>query len=258
MPGNPNFNEAKLIATDFDNTYALTSQPAPNGMTVERAYEKAVEEVFGLPELEIYKQEGGLHNRAPSEIVAQLSDDTEDGKFSQRTEDLVQIKLTHLYKQVGQKLPNGEFWPRIVPGFKGMWETVSADPKVDTGVVSSGHRLFIEKFHDVHDLELPDHMVTDDDMRPLLATFPREMCVKPSSILLDWIHAEWLKKYNMRDSYFLTEDHDRIVYAGDDPVKDGKLAENYGVEFVHVDPAKPQEAWDRLREFGKQRLVQQY
>lgn len=240
----------RLFAHDFDGTSHLTGEPAPNGMTVPFAYEHAVEKVLGDDALGWYREEGGLRNRAPFEVVQQLLPEADTDTQRQKTEDLIEAKLSVLLNQVGMRIDD-TFWPRLNPGFRRLWMPASAEPTITTGTVSSGHEKFIRRAFDVHDLEAPDVFVTDDDMRPLLALLPSELCVKPSRLLLDLVHAKWLARSGnaaevMDDLEALQTSRERILYAGDDYKKDRMLAKNAGVRFIHIEAARPEAAFEHI------------
>lgn len=233
----------QLLASDFDGTIALTHEPAPNGMTVPLAYEVAVVRVFGHSALQQYQAEGGLNNRAPLEIVRQLAPGMDTSTLYQRAEDLVEVKLAHLMSEVGNRSADGERWPRPTSGFVSFWRGISPRSDIDTAVVSSGHQAFIEKFFDVQGLGQPDILVTDDDMRPLMTTYEPEQLVKPSAFLLQMAHARSAARRRRLGLVPPVVPRDRVAYVGDDLVKDGRLADNAAVEFVHFRQEKPDASW---------------
>lgn len=244
--------EPMLLGTDFDGAYALTQEAAPNGMNVERAYEFAIERLFGSEALDRYVESGGLYSRAPGEIVVQLAPELEGQALRARTEDLIHIKLSVLENQIGKRFNDdtGDFWPRIAPGFKPVWEQISVASGISTAVISSGHSGFIRRFHEVHGIEQPDIMVTDDDMRPLSRTHPVEQIVKPSPLILqkaylDWL---WLRGFGMSNLKSDTKGYENVIYVGDDAVKDGRLAENFHVDFILIDRDNYPASWRKVGE----------
>ena len=239
--------EQLLLATDFDNTVALTFEPAPNDMTVERAYEAAVQRILGEKCLALYQAKGGLRNRAPGEIVAELAPELDSRARNLKTEDLIEAKLSTLTSQVGQRLPDGAIWPRATDGFNRFWAAVSDSTDVTTAVTSSGHDDFIRRFYEVQELAPPDIMVTDDMMRPLTARLPLSLCVKPAPLLLDLVHYQWLDRQGVEaDLDNRNESRENIFYTGDDPLKDGQLALNAGVRFMLIDPADSEQCWQKV------------
>jgi hypothetical protein len=251
MSVRPEFQSSKLLITDFDGTYAMTDEPSPKNMTVSRAYELAINELFNSDGLEKYKAEGGLRNRGPAEVITQLAPNLDTPAHGQKTEELVQLKLGHLLAEVGQRLPDGTLWPRLAPGFRSLWSALAECEQVDTGVATSGHRPFVERFHEVHELSLPDLMITDDDMRPLMERLPKAECVKPSGLILELLHQKWLGGYSNSEytSEPLAHSKNRMLYMGNDPVKDGQMAENYGIEFVLIDESAPDLGWANTNDF---------
>lgn len=238
----------RLLASDFDGTIALTHEPAPNGMTVPLAYELAVARVFGCGALSQYQAEGGLDNRAPLEIVRQLAPDADALRLHQKTEDLVEVKLSHLLREVGNRTTDGEVWPRPTTGFAAFWRDIAGDSSIDSAIVSSGHQAFIEKFFEVHELPQPDIAVTDDDMRPLVSTYKPEHLVKPSPFLLHLAHVRSSARRRELGLVPPVIARSRVIYAGDDPIKDGLLAANSGARFVHISAEAPAAGWKQARE----------
>jgi hypothetical protein len=232
---------AKLLALDFDNTYALTFDPSPTGMTVQKSYEIAVDRVLGRDALHAYMAFGGLRNRGPTEVVAELLPGADPQLIDKKTEDLIEAKLAQSMRDIGQKLPDGNFWPRLSEGFRPVWEQIAGIKQINTAVVTSGHREFIRRVHDVHEIAYPDIVVADEDMRPLTQYLPAELCAKPSRNLLRIAHMRWQL---LHDHHMVSSEN--MVYAGDDSVKDGQMASNYGVAFVLIDQTRAAESWQQV------------
>ena len=62
----------KSVIIDFDGTTADTFKASPSGIGVKEAYSDAIYNVFGDTGYRIYRQIGGLQNRAPGELVNDL------------------------------------------------------------------------------------------------------------------------------------------------------------------------------------------
>jgi hypothetical protein len=245
------FGQAHLLASDFDNTVALTSELLPGGRTVEEAYEHAIYQVFGQSALRMYSQGGGLRNRSPLEVVAELSPQITGHLRQQKTEDLVGAKMAILLPQFGQRLPDGRLWPPPVEGMPGVWSRLSVVGEVTTAIITSGHDAAVERFFDIHELPQPDITVTDDDMRPLAEKLPSHQCVKPSRLLIDCAHHKWLEILELESladqdhvAYLLSRE--RLTYVGDDRRKDGRMAIDAGVDFVHIPKDNPAPAWRHI------------
>jgi len=137
------------IIADFDRCLADTFSPSPNGIGVDEAYEYAIECLFGKYGLKLYKELGGIKNRAPLELIIDILENgdrksliEQARKFfqSQRqglldqqlvpaskgfpmvwkddddwdpteviTELLVQCKLSYLLEEVGKSFSEGEY-----------------------------------------------------------------------------------------------------------------------------------------------------
>ncbi len=259
-----------LFVLDFDETIAHTFEPSPNKLDVAKSYSLAVREVLTEVGLGIYNEQGGLQNRAPQELVYDIlasASDTQreiilyaaekfleanrdglqglvpkgkgapliwsDDSVSTVSELLVRAKLSYTLGEIGDE------WPRPTKGFLDFYRSVDEhcdeDVAIDFAVVSSGHDLFIEKTFDTWGLKRPGILVTEDEIRGL--KFPKEVerRVKPSAFPLALAHFKWMRKNrmmtdeNIRDRGEKTKP--RIVFIGDDPKKDGGMAERSGILF---------------------------
>ena len=199
------------VIMDFDKTVADTFLPSPNGIGVERAYEVAVEECFGVDALKNFRKTGGLKNRAPGEVVAQFN----GGESSvELTQNLVRAKLACLINEIGKTGADGRTWPPIYPGFAEFLRRLD-DMQWLWAVLSSGHGDFIRKTFAVHSLPRP--RVFSDDEASRLPGYP----CKPNPVLLEVACQETGISFQPEE----------MMYIGDDPVKDGGLAKNAGLQF---------------------------
>ena len=169
---------------------------------------------------------------------------SEDSFRNHRTmaEMLVLLKMSFLIKEIGAQYNDGASWPEPCPEFIDFYrflEKLNENSELDIqfAILSSGHDVFIQKTFELWGLKSPEIMVTDDDMRG--ASYPESMDrrVKPSSYLFDLIQSQWLGKIMKEDNLArLIEQvmycRDRMVYFGDDSVKDGELARNAKVPFL--------------------------
>lgn len=235
--------------SDFDGTGGNTFSKSPKGLDVHEAYNLAVRNVLGKEALDIYIGTGGLQNRTPVQVVRQLlGDNTKSQSYiacvekakryyeehyamlenlvpkdkggiidfekdveGSITELLVRSKLSYLMNEVGGQLPNKGVWPELFPGFG---EFITIYP---CGIISSGHELFVRKTFEVHNLECPSVIISDDTLRGL-SHLSFEQRSKPHPKLMELALAE----------AGVTKAR---AYIGDDPVKDGQLAENSGIPF---------------------------
>ncbi|MDO8529325.1 MAG: hypothetical protein Q7S18_01515 [bacterium] len=255
-----------LLATDFDGTLAKTFEKSPNGIGINEAYRYAVEILFGSEGLAIYKSQGELRNRSPGEVAIEIArinpslicfaKEVYEKKnaflkslgnghslvWNERhenvlTEMLVRFKLSILLDEVGKH------WPKPCLGVLGFFETlknISQSINIKSAILSSGHREFIKKTLAAWNVPLPDIiMITDDEIRH--RKYPTDVLkrVKPSIFPFALLHYEWLKniRNGIQISELAQETRQKIVYFGDDPEKDGKLANNVGVPFGWFNPA---------------------
>lgn len=268
-----------LIGVDFDDTVADTSAESPDRVTVASAYQHAVETIFGSSGVDVYRAVGGLQNRAPLELVDVMlkTGDTRgmtgvardffdsasnllrqsglisEGKgykldWSDYTrsiaELLVRVKLEYLLNQISPA------WPEPCPGavdfFTGTHRIREEEEiNIRAAIVSSGHEVFIKRVFEQWGISCPELMVTDDDMRGGFGTGDVIKDVKPSARLWNVLHFLWAK-YCLGDQAdivdivgFVARTRQQMMYIGNDPVKDGGLAENAGVPFALFKPSDP-------------------
>lgn len=181
-------------------------------------------------------------------------------------EILVRQKLIILTDEIGTKFTDEQIWPRSCKGFIDFWKSIAVlDNKgefgVTTAIVSSGHEKPIKKvFEEVFELHPPNILVTEDDIR--WRKYPEDLSrrVKPGQLQLAIAHKEWLEKQGL-----LTDGHNhveaarktraRIVYFGDDPNKDGKMAKGADIMFGLFKEGQPFEANDWFCTFGDWRDI---
>ncbi len=205
---------------DFDGTVVRTFEPSPQGIGVHQAYQHAVTNLLGRDACAHYLAEGGLRNRAPREVVQRLLEVGYGNgcDLGEATEHLVEHKVTCLLtKAFGQPLEDGTPWPRLTQGFAVFWQKIKPHSDVFTAILSSGHEECIVKTFCMHNLMPPDLIVTDDEFRRL----EKPIC-KPDPEL-------WQYMLRKADVAFQS-----ATYFGDDPIKDGGLARNVGVPFLHL------------------------
>lgn len=169
------------------------------------------------------------------------------------TEMLVVRKKEHLIPQIS------EAWPKPVNGFDEKWaewherkENDERWKEVQLAIVSSGHTDFITKTLEVCGLSLPDVFMTDDEMRRQV--YPR---TKPDPYALELVRNAWFNAYlisaeDRGSSDFVEAAQNRQVYIGDDLEKDGKMAFNDGIHFIHHDGAA--DTWRNIDAFVSDRI----
>ncbi len=250
------FSQACLLAMDYDGTTNLTSEEAPGIATVNDAYTEAIDGVLGTAAAQTFIGQGGHQHRTPAEIVLGVNPDMSTWEAAEASQDITRLKLDILIKQIGKELSNGEKWPRPTPGFVKMWEGLHADRQagavIDTAILSAGHTEFIAKSFEVHDLQQPDILVTDDILVDFgLGYIPPDLRAKPTPLPLTVAKLLWLGRHGLQahQSDVIQDINQRIIFVGDDPVKDGGLAESAGVDFVLVEPDTSYCAWAMVRQW---------
>jgi 2-hydroxy-3-keto-5-methylthiopentenyl-1-phosphate phosphatase len=244
------FQTAQLVACDFDGTIARTFEPSPNNINVYESYRLAIEKVLGAQATEQYISDGGHNNRAPVEIVDSLLPKLEARELNERTDRVVEAKLQISVNEIGVS-SDGLIWPRQVEGFTECWKDIHErkikGEAIDTAIISSGHTSFIEKSFDTWGLPYPDLLLTHETLVEQASDLPTNQTVKPAPLMMNLAKDMWVSLYGLEnDGTIDGKINSRILYIGDDIEKDGGLAKNSGVEFVHLDLETSSEGWKQV------------
>lgn len=245
------FAAAQLLAKDFDGTVAQTFEKSPNGIGVNETYVLAIESMFGVKAIDEYLEAGGLRNRAPIEVVQELAPDATGDELDQLLSLFIYTKLSVSMEQIGTRFPDGNVWPRPTTGYLGLRERIEAARDagllIDDLVLSSEHESFIRKTYKAWSVGLPTHIIDEETVRQQALGLPIEQLVKPSPVLIDIAHNTWRRGYGLTAvSGHSPSERERIIYIGDDPVKDGELAKSSGVEFVLLEASRSEAAWGEV------------
>lgn len=232
-----------LVLLDFDGTMVDTFKDSPNGWNVENASQYAIGRVFGDRGTVAFKERGGLRSGEPGEIVADISSrlGLNTDLIRQLTQDFVDAKLEVLTPEISPE------WPSVYPGVRGFVAAASEGRiPVDIGVLSSGHDGFITKVFEINGLA-PKFLITSDLLRE--RAMPQRPRYKPHPYQLAEAHRQWLVQRAILPRYDNGNGREQFVgralgkqnmlYIGDDPVKDGGLALEARIPFVHVPFRKP-------------------
>jgi hypothetical protein len=166
--------------------------------------------------------------------------ETKNTSTAELTEQYVYKKLSYLLPEISTK------WPRLYLGAKEFFQGIPTEQgAINIGIVSSGHTDFIRKVFEVNDIPLPDIIVTSDILR--LRPMPKRERYKPYPYQLAEVHRLW-KKLPSKDGVQLwshepyterAQGKPNMAYIGDDPIKDGGLAEQARIPFIFVPFTKP-------------------
>lgn len=217
-----------LVILDFDGTIARTSESSPHNIDVKTASRRAVEQVFGDEGVRFYEEElGGLQNREPGELVRSIIDGLgwRGNGFTAKgaTEYFVAAKLGELLSEISPE------WPQLYPGVREFFRAVEGGAiPVDLAIVSSGHDEFIKRSFKAQDLKCPEILVTSDVIRN--REMPHRARYKPNPYQLAIAHKLWIDGRNDLDDY----GKKGMVYIGDDPEKDGGVAQRSRIPFIFV------------------------
>ena len=214
-----NIKLVQTLVLDFGGTLARTFDSCEGVLSVHGAVEKVIYDMLGKYALHIYRERGGLRNRAPTEIISELIllCELNPSLHDELTEEFVKRKVAILTDQISPE------WPLPTPGCVGYLRHFS-DVGLQLGIISTGHETFIRRCFEMWGLKMPMAIVSEDDMRGR-KTLPLHDRVKPSPALF----RVFLEK--------LPVDPGEVLYVGDDPEKDGQFAANSGLRFCLYDPS---------------------
>lgn len=226
-----------LLGCDFDGTLFNTSKTSPHGINVKKAYELALDDIFGVGAGKWILENIGLQNRTPSELISDVLNSNEnrrnyllsqaqahyeftggsgylipeykDGKLvwddgnpeTTVAQMLVERKLSHLMTEVGVRGNDGKMWPppcKNALSFLHIAEKLKAeDYPVDLGIISSGHESFIRKTLGIYNVSFTGVLVTEDDIRPKKYPLGNKRRFKPGQHPLALAHYKWLRQQGL-------------------------------------------------------------
>ncbi len=247
------FETAQLDIIDFDGTMFDTFEAAPPLAIygVDEVYRMSIEEAFvhDKDAIRRYEEHGEHQNRSPYEIVQSLAPEASVQELEELTSTLVGAKLATFEKQIGKPLNDGAPWPRPVPGFMEYSLAISEanlqGHHIDRAILSAGHASFIRKCLEMTGISPPEIMISEETIRGLNSTLPHDRLTKPSVLPFLLAKLQWLHRYELADIVNTNAPaiNERIIMIGDSDTKDGGLARNAGVDFVHITSEDSKEAW---------------
>ncbi len=221
-----------LAAFDFDGFIARTFDDSPNGMNVNVASRKAVLDVFGEKGLMAYESIGGLQGREPGELVKAIQKVLGNDGSEDLASQFVDAKLSYLVPEISPE------WPKLNPGMAEFNQSVkNKEIPIDLAVVSSGHDAFISRVLEINGINAI--LVTSDILRKREV----EGKFKPNPYQLAEAHRQWqrgkldgqLFSFGIPNQFVgRQQNKQNILYGGDDPGKDGAMAEASRVVFVFM------------------------
>lgn len=231
------------VYSDFDGTLVDSFSPSASGVGVNEACSIAVLSIFGEDVASIYENElGGLQNREPFELIKTLYD---SGASLDRSVSIQEATQRFVDMKVSLLLPSfTSEWPQFYPGVKEFLTEIAQEKlPLDLTVVSSGHDEVIAKVFTENGLPIPN-MVTSDTVRN--KKFPTRDKFKPHTYQLSVAHHRVFHKedeavsVHTESGYYANRgDKPFMMYLGDDPIKDGGLAENARIIYGFVPFMKP-------------------
>jgi len=263
------YNETALVAADFDGTIADTFRKSPGGIGIDEACEEAVGTLFSSNGLRHYRDNGGLRNRAPYEIVTDLVDGRDPTEIDELTREFIDLKLQILLNEIGTTFSDGTIWPQPMPGYKqfrdGLAElSTQTGMPIDELILSSGHKQFIEETLRAWGLDIAEQpFIFGEEMAREYAKsqeLPVSELVKPSPKLMTTALNAHRETFGLQPVDTISpSDAQRIVYVGDDPYNDGLLSVNSGLPYILIRPGESARDWQQvgnhLKTLGRAGLV---
>jgi len=173
-------------------------------------------------------------------VPLQWPQESEPDQVLLAAEMITRAKLNILLREIGPD------WPLPSPGVIDFFSQLAQKQQkmnLVTGIISSGHEIFIRNTFKTWGIECPDLIITDDDVRSF-----KYQVAKPDPSILDMLLVQWLSSQNKglqslqqeRKKILLTalikRARARTIYFGDDPIKDGLLAKKAGAKFGWFNP----------------------
>ena len=237
------YGGVRFVGLDFDGCVAQTFKPSPNNIDVESAYLTAVDVVFGPTGLGQYQREGGLRNRAPTEIVGQLAPGASNTEHTNLLQLLDTTKLAVLVDEICPE------WPEPTDGYPDFEATISARP--DRGdlsrvIVSSGHDPFIARTYETWGIPMPEAIVAQEKLSAIAAASGETLPFKPDRRVMEYAHMAWRGMSSITEARRrFRQDAPRMLYVGDGTA-DAELAANADVHFFHIDTKQSAQTWVRV------------
>lgn len=236
-----------LLGLDFDGTTHLTSEPSPDGHTVDSAYVEAIVEHLGQDCADRYIEQGGNKHRGAAAIVAALRPNDSQAMLERLTRHVTASKLEILTESVGKPLPDGTPWPRLTPGLRELWTAIdsarTSGRLIGRAMLSAGHTDFQVKAFEIHGLSQPDIFLTADTLQALRLSMPAHNVEKPATFMLEMAQTMWAYRTGVPAEYMPT------IYAGDSEEKDRVMADRMEVPFELIEPETSRQAWHRVGAF---------
>lgn len=243
---NNKFSEAQFFGQDFDGTIADTLKNPAWGYGVEAATNIAIGDTLKVTDIGKLRDQGGLQNRAPLEIIQLLRPKLNPEEQQLLCDKLVKAKLAVLMNQISST------WPEPMPGYIPFIETLrreqDAGEPIDDIIISSGHEEFITKtFETAFGVEPPKIILAQEAIQRTATEYGEDMPVKPSPRLMVYAYNRWREQHSLPGLDEINpDDLPRMRYIGDDPTKDGQMAKVSGVRYYQINPDTSKQTWERL------------
>lgn len=251
---NNKFSEAQFFGQDFDGTIADTLKNPAWGYGVEAATNIAIGDTLKVTDIGKLRDQGGLQNRAPLEIIQLLRPKLNPEEQQLLCNKLVEAKLEVLMNQISFT------WPEPMPGYITFIEILrkkqDAGEPINDIVISSGHKKFITKtFETTFGIKPPKIILAQEAIQRTATKYGEAMPVKPSPRLMVYAYNRWREQHSLPGLDEINpDDLPRMRYIGDDPIKDGQMAEVSGVQYYQINPDTSKQTWEHLSKIVQNRL----
>lgn len=245
---NSKFSEAQFFGQDFDGTIADTLKNPAWGYGVEAATNIAIGDTLKVTDIGKLRDQGGLQNRAPLEIIQLLRPKLNPEDQQLLCDKLVKAKLEVLMNQISST------WPEPMPGYITFIEVLrkkqDAGEPINDIIISSGHEKFITKtFETAFGVEPPKIILAQEAIQRTATEYGEAMPVKPSPRLMVYAYNLWRGQYSLPGLDEINpDDLPRMRYIGDDPSKDGQMAGVSRVPYYQINPDTSRQVWGNLSE----------
>jgi hypothetical protein len=271
-PGNPliqhsynKFPSAVLAVADFDGTVTDPYVEHEGILSVHEIAIASIDRILGRDARDRwYARPDDCQVSLDSSLAATLTylvPDATPQNHAEMTKRIVDTQVEQLISQIGQRLPDGSLWPKLVPGFVECWEAITKakahdeheDDKrvVSTAFLSRGYERYINAVLAHYDIVAPDHLIAHEqtDSTRYHGILGDEVG-KGYGLQLNTLAQRWMLSFGITVIDEFKPRPDQITLIGDS-ASDIREAESLKANMIFIDPEHPERAWKEMAQFVK-------
>lgn len=248
----PNLTDARIVVWDVDGTMIDTSTTSGEVDGNDMIIATAIQRTLGEIALKNWnaRLSNSLDNSASSfEIVELVLPGLDRDVKRELTRKFVHQQVELILPQIGRKLDDGTPFPRLIPGFRNFWDTVSnarnEGQQLYTGVLSHNYERLIFKLFDYIGIDRPDVMIAHEQIADTHYFDEQpELLGKGRGVQLNRLLGDWALKFSVNVFDRARPHPNQVVFVGDSEY-DQKEAAALGVtQFVRITEEHPEADWN--------------